>query len=153
MAKKKMLEPNKIHILDFKVLRSQIESPFEFDLEKVINHSFQVGFDLSFNLDDLLVKTDFNFEIVTESESDQTEEAKGVFHFAFVFRVENLKDLIDIKKESRENIIDSGLANAVASITYSTSRGILMVRFQGTAFKNFILPVIDPNELLKMEKK
>jgi hypothetical protein len=41
-----------------------------------------------------------------------------------------------------------GLGNALASITYSTTRGILMTGFQGTALCNFILPVKDPDELL-----
>jgi hypothetical protein len=41
------------------------------------------------------------------------------------------------------------LGNALASITYSTSRGILMTRFQGTALSDFILPVINPNNLLE----
>jgi hypothetical protein len=45
--------------------------------------------------------------------------------------------------------IHSGLANAIASISYSTARGIILSRFQGTALREFILPVIDPNSLLK----
>ncbi|MNY64312.1 hypothetical protein D3C86_2014030 [compost metagenome] len=45
--------------------------------------------------------------------------------------------------------IHPALGNALASITYSTSRGILMTRFQGTVLSDFILPVIDPNSLLE----
>jgi len=40
------------------------------------------------------------------------------------------------------------LANAIASISYSTARGIIVSRFQGTALCDFILPVISPNDLL-----
>ena len=55
--------------------------------------------------------------------------------------------MIYLKEE--EITIDANLGNALASISYATSRGILMTRFQGTALEDFILPVIDPNDLLE----
>ena len=57
-------------------------------------------------------------------------------------------------KEKDEIItVHPALGNALASITYSTSRGILMTRFQGTVLSDFILPVINPNDLLEKGKK
>ncbi|GAO27720.1 hypothetical protein JCM15548_14569 [Geofilum rubicundum JCM 15548] len=40
------------------------------------------------------------------------------------------------------------LGNALSSVTYSTSRGILLTKMQGTALQNFVLPIINPNKLL-----
>lgn len=37
--------------------------------------------------------------------------------------------------------------------TYSTSRGILMSRFQGTVMKDFILSVVDPNTLWNKQRQ
>ena len=73
-------------------------------------------------------------------------EATCNYHFVFLFHVEDLREhtLVGDDKSVDWNPF---LANAIASITYSTSRGILISRFQGTVMKDFILPVVDPNSL------
>ncbi len=149
--KKAGLDVGKLEILDFKIIKGSIESPFEFQTDKVEGHKFEVKFDMGFNLMDKLVKAEFEMEVVTQSSSEQ-EEAKGYFCFAYMFGVENLEELAlpDERKKGHLNI-DSALANALASVTYSTSRGILLTRFQGTALESFILPIINPNDLLKNE--
>lgn len=149
MSNKQALQPEKININEFKLVKGHIESPFEFDQEKVDGHSFNVNFEMGFNLDDSLVKADFEVEVITKSEPAQAEEAKGLFYFVYIFHVENLNELAKYDERKRLVNIEAGLGNALASITYSTSRGILMTRFNGTALKDFILPVIDPNSLLE----
>ncbi len=145
---KSLLEPKKISILDFKIIKGAIESPYDFDIEKVTAHPFKVNLDLGFNLEDKLVKADFDVEVLTESGAEKQEEAQGIFHFVFVFSVENLEELAIPTTKKNKIEVDGGLGNALAAISYSTARGILMTRFQGTALENFILPVIDPNDLL-----
>lgn len=149
MGKEPLLQPDKIHLIDFKIIKGQIESPVGFDPIKRKGHAFQVNFDMGFNLEDKLVKADFIVDITTESEEGQEEEARGMFHFVYVFQVENLEELAMPGKKKEEIQIDGDLANTMASISYSTSRGILITRFQGTALEHFILPVIDPNKLLE----
>jgi hypothetical protein len=75
-------------------------------------------------------------------------EATGSYQFVFIYFVENLSEHVMIMPDA---VVDWNpyLANAIASITYSTSRGILLSRFQGTVMKDFILPVVDPNALLQ----
>jgi len=65
----------------------------------------------------------------------------------FVYHIENLNELAnpDDKKLIQ---LHPALANALSSVTYSTSRGILLTRLQGTALQNFVLPIINPNKLL-----
>ena len=145
MSKFGQLIPEKIEMLHFAILKGGIDCPLEHTNEKVSNFEYNVDFELAYNLDELIVKTDL--EIHVETKSKDQEEATGAFHFAYWFQVDNLKELI-IKNE-KEEIVSPHLGNALASITYSTSRGILMTRFQGTALSNFILPITDPNELLK----
>ena len=148
MSKKAELQPEKIHLVDFKIIKGQIESPFDFDPEKVISHPFQVSFELGFSFENKLTKTTFSIALQTESEPEQ-EEAKGYFEFVYVFEVENLSDLTKFNHKNEEEVeVDGNLGAALASIVYSTSRGILMTRFQGTVLQGFILPVIDPTELL-----
>lgn len=148
MANSKKFDPTKIHFSDFHILKGNIDSPFGFDKEKIKNHNFSVGFDMSFNTKDKLVKADFVVEISTISDETQKEEAKGMFHFVFIFFVENLEELVALKTDL-ELKVEGVLANSLSAITYSTARGILITRFQGTALDNFILPVVNPGDLLK----
>jgi hypothetical protein len=139
------LIPEKIKMLHFSIINGQIDCPEEHENKKVENFKFDVDFEMSHNLAENLVKTDFKVSVETES-TDQ-KEAVGKFHFIYWFSVENLDELILI--EEKEELVSRTLAGALSAITYSTSRGILMTRFQGTALSNFILPIVDPNDLLK----
>ncbi len=143
-----LLQPDKIHILDTQILKCNIKCPFGFDPNTVQKYDFDLDFNLAFNLDDLLVKADFELNILTISEEKVQKEAKGRFHFIYIYKIENLQELA-ILDENKEIEINGNLGNALASITYSTSRGILFARLRGTGLENFILPVIDPNSLLK----
>lgn len=145
-----MLQPEKIEIVDFKIIKGQINSPFDFEIEKVEGHTFNVNFELGFNLDDKLVKADFLVNVESISKGGDVEEAVGAFSFVYVFYVDNIEELTTLEKDQTV-ALHQALGNALASITYSTSRGILMTRFQGTALSDFILPVINPNNLLVNE--
>lgn len=146
-----MLKPEKIEIVDFKIIKGQINSPFDFEIEKVEGHTFNVDFELGFNLDDKLIKASFSINVETKSKQKDIEEATGFFSFDYVFYVDNIEELTKLEKDEVVSL-HPALGNALASITYSTSRGILMTRFQGTALRNFILPVINPNDLLEKGK-
>lgn len=147
-----ILQPEKIEIVDFKIIKGQINSPFDFEKEKVAGHTFNVDFELGFNLEDKLVKADFSVHVETKSNEDSIEEAVGNFSFVYVFYVDNIEELTAPEKDETITI-HPALGNALASITYSTSRGILMTRFQGTVLSDFILPVINPNDLLEKGSK
>lgn len=147
-----ILHPEKIEIVDFKIIKGQINSPFDFENKKVEGHIFNVDFELGFNLEDKLARADFSVNVETKSNGDNIEEAVGNFSFVYVFYVDNIEELTTLEKD--ETIaVHPALGNALASITYSTSRGILMTRFQGTVLSDFILPVINPNDLLEKGKK
>lgn len=144
------LQPQKIEIIDFKIIKGEISSPFDFEEKNIEGHSFNVNFELGFNLPDKLIKAEFTVNVETKSRKNGSE-AKGVFCFVYIYFVENIEDLTSLEKDSTV-ILHQSLGNALASITYSTSRGILMTRFQGTALSDFILPVINPNDLLEEKK-
>jgi hypothetical protein len=65
----------------------------------------------------------------------------------FIYRIENLEELASPEKNKRLHL-NPALTNALSSVTYSTSRGILLTRLQGTALQHFVLPIINPNNLL-----
>ncbi len=143
------LIPEEIQLIDFGVIKGGIDCPLNHNNSLVLKHDYQVDFSLSYDLKTAEVKTDFDFKVKTISSEKQENEAKGEFHFAFLFKVNNLNELVRKIDESEEMMVSPHFGNALASITYSTSRGILMTRFQGTALSNFILPIVNPNDLLK----
>lgn len=136
--------------MDFLILKGELNSPLEIDNSLVEGHDFNVDYSIGFNVEDKVAKADFAVDIKTESKTESNqEEARGYFQLVFFYKIDNLDDLIiESDKDKGVLIVDSSLANALASLTYSTSRGVLNSRFQGTALKDFILPVIDPSDLL-----
>jgi hypothetical protein len=146
MQDKSVFESEKIALIEFKMIKGQVDNPENFDINKVAGHQLDNSLQLSFNLDDKLAKADFTVSIKTESKNES--EATGIFHLIFIYRIENLEELA-IAEKNKRLIINPGLANALSSVTYSTSRGILLTRLQGTALQNFVLPIINPNKLLQ----
>jgi len=147
-----LLDPDKIHIAKTAIIKYHIDSTFDFQSEKVKTNEIKMEYNIAFNLEDKLVKIDFQVEVITDSKGENLEEAKGTFHLVYVFHVENLEELATSDKKNRIEL-NGLLANVLASITYSTTRGMLIVRLKGTAFENFVLPIIDPNTLLDGDSK
>jgi hypothetical protein len=151
MQDKNIFDPEKIALIDFKMIKGQVDTPENFDIIKVVGHQLDNSLQLGFNLDDKLAKADFTVSVKTDSKGESETEATGNFHLIIIFRIENLEELAKPEKNKRLNL-HPGLANALSSVTYSTSRGILLTRLQGTALQNFVLPIINPNNLLHNKK-
>lgn len=151
MQDKNVFDPEKITLIDFKMIKGQVDTPENFDISKVVGHQLDNSLQLGFNLEDKLAKADFTVSVKTDSKGENESEATGNFHLIFIYRIENLEELAIPEKNKRLNL-NPGLANALSSVTYSTSRGILLTRLQGTALQNFVLPIINPNKLLHNKK-
>ena len=139
----------KLTILEYKILKGQIDAPEDFTIENVEGHDIENSFDLGFDLENKLVRTELDVKITTKSKVSVSTEAKGHFTLVFIFEVDNLNELAVLNTDNLIDL-DPNLANALASVTYSTARGILLTRLQGTALQNFILPIVSPNKLLKV---
>lgn len=145
MVERKKLQPERITIREFRLVKGRIDSPFDFRMSNIKGFNYDVELETGINLEEELIKADFIINLSTHSEVPN--EAVCSYHFVFLFNVEGLSDHVQMNEDGVADW-NPYLANAIASITYSTSRGILMSRFQGTVMKDFILPVIDPNVLL-----
>lgn len=147
MSDKMIFDPEKITLVDFKMIKGQVDTPENFDISKVVGNQLDNSLQLAFNLKDKLAKADFIIDIKTDSKGGNESEATGNFHLIFIYRIENLEELAIPAKNNRIDL-NSGLGNALSSVTYSTSRGILLTRLQGTALQKFVLPIINPSKLL-----
>lgn len=147
LDKQNNFDPQKATIIEFKMVKGQVDTPEDFDQSKVEGRYLENGLQFGFNLEDKLVKADFTIEIRTESRGANSEESIGNFHLVFIYHIANLEELAKPDKDGLIEL-DPILGNTLASVTYSTARGVLLTKLQGTALHDFILPIINPNELL-----
>jgi hypothetical protein len=141
-------DPEKITLIEFRMVKGHLDTPETFDPGKINGYRLDHSMKFSFNLDQQWVKADFFIQVMTEGQPEQAGEAQASFHLLFIYAVANLRDYT--QTDTTGNLTwNATLANALASLTYSTSRGILMMRLSGTALQAFILPIVDPNKLIR----
>lgn len=139
------LEADKIHLQRVDIVSAFIDNPLEVLTMEVEGFNFSLGFNLGFDVDEKMVKAELEVNLSTELE-DSEYQATGKFKLVFLYSLDNFDDLIHFDGTGVE--VSDELAIAVASISYSTTRGVLLTRFQGTIFREFILPVISPLKIL-----
>lgn len=147
MPDKPVFDPEKITLIDFKIIHAHIDAPEHFNSNKIEGHQLENELQLGFSLGDKLAKADFTVSLKTDSKGENSVEASGRFHFVFIYRVSNLEELAGFEKNNRLKL-QPALVNALSSVTYSTSRGVLITKLQGTALQNFMLPIVNPSKLL-----
>src|SRR5690606_19227267 len=133
------LNPKKLHLIEVRILEGHINSPFEFKVGDISSYKSDFALNLNYNEDLKMILCNFDIQVYTISEPVKEVEASGKFGFSFIYKVENFEELITVDNKGTATF-EYGLKNALASITYSTSRGILLTRFQGTVLSSFILP-------------
>lgn len=147
MMLNKIFNPENIKILGWNMVLEQINSPLDFDSSLISWHGFHAVMNLDINPEDDLLKADLRIEVITESEGNNMEEAQAIFQILYYIKVEDIS-YFTISRQAEKIVLHSDLGNLIATLTYSTSRGILLSRVMGTGLKDFILPVIDTDSLL-----
>ncbi len=143
----KPFDPEFLSLLDIKLMQGNVDVPDTFDSSSIKSHEVINQLIISLNNEEGLAKADFTVSIKTISEQEQSE-ASTKFKLNFLYHVKHLKEYASYNETTKSNEMHPYLANAIASISYSTARGILLSRLQGTPFQNFILKVINPNSLI-----
>jgi hypothetical protein len=148
MSDKSLFRPEKLSMVEFKFLKGQIDTPENYVVPNKTDYSIENLLELSFNMKEKLIKVDFSINMQTANQQT-TAQATGSFRLVYIYHIDNLEELITPDTTNSELNVNADLANTVVSISYSTSRGVLLARLQGTALQQFILPIINPNTLLK----
>lgn len=148
--KKSVFKADKLSIVDFRIIKGEIDVDFSFSEKLIKNFQTDMTFDVTFDAENNSLKADMGFTIVTNSDGKAEREAEAKFKFVYIYELENFGDLVEVKN-GKIAIINEHLMPSVAAISFSTSRGILMTRLQGTAMKDYILPIINPDDLIKDE--
>jgi hypothetical protein len=94
------------------------------------------------------IRVIFICDISTSTMSSEKVDINGKFEIAYFFSV---KDFDRMVKTENDNItLNLSLAASLVNIIYSTSRGVIYTRLQGTIFQKLILPVMSTEKLVDL---
>ncbi len=82
-------------------------------------------------------------------DNDNLLPIKGSYTHEIVMKVENLNDFVEVSEGDEKIKIDGLLGATLVGIAFSTIRGIIYIRTQGTSLGTVILPVVDPKRMLE----
>jgi hypothetical protein len=152
------IKPDKIDLLSVTVLKTSILPSSDYLLKPKEPSAISVGYfqKSEFDFDKGLVMVSLNIKLIGKDEKENDIGLEGEFSIEFIFEVENFNEFIlenkEIvnDKEVTTRQVDGILGSTLIGIAYSTARGIILERTQGTLFQpgGVILPVIDPGDLL-----
>lgn len=141
--------PEKIHIKSIRILSGNINADPLFDTNKVTGYDVQYAIYDEFYPNEKSFKFILSVYITAVSDNNLQLGAKGEYNIEYILRVENIDDYIMKSDRSSAIVLHNILLHTLLSIVYSTSRGIVLSRTQGTSIDGVVLPVIDTNTLLR----
>lgn len=150
MKPDRKIDPEKIHLLSIRTVKGNIDSDKDVPQELIAGHSFSFeavsGMDAEQNIIGLML----TIGIEAIDAKDNALGVNGSYTHEIIFQTENMMDFLEEKEVEgkKEKIIDALLVSTLFAIGYSTVRGIIFSRTQGTSLGTVILPVIDPKKLL-----
>ena len=148
MNDKQVVNPSYIHLLSVDILKARIQSEFEALSEDSIEFQFDMSSTNGFNVVEKLVRFELEINLVKKNAEGRII-GECSFTISFVFQIENFEEVVEEKEGGI--VFNGAMAATLGGIAFSTARGILLTRFQGTAFRDFILPVIDPKKVFEDE--
>ena len=153
MSPERKIEADKIHLLQIKTLKGNIDAASDADTNAIAGHQFIFELGTGINIEENIVGLKLLVNIEARDKSDNPLPITGSYTHEIIFKVENLKDFIETGEENGapSNKIDGALGSTLFSIVYSTVRGIIFTRTQGTSLGSVILPVYSPKKLMGLE--
>jgi hypothetical protein len=146
MAKKfKGLDPNKVAMVEARVLEERYHCSTEYVVEKQMEFESRCSMKIYMAPAMEMLRVTLRLWVETVI-VPKDEEVLCYIQLEFAYFVESLQEWI--MKDDDNQWLDPDMQNAIAGVTYSTARGFLISRFQGTPFALFILPMVNPNDLL-----
>ncbi len=102
MSDKPKFDPEKLSMVEFKLVSGLIETPDDFVIEAVSNYDIENTLEISFNLEQKMIKADYSIKLKTKSAGTNTTESDGRYHFVYIYKVENIEELNKILKQIRK---------------------------------------------------
>ncbi|MFT3946154.1 MAG: hypothetical protein QM763_04190 [Agriterribacter sp.] len=138
-----------INLEDINISAASIENKTEFTALDSTSYSHDVDYRFKFgvNKSQKKIRAIFECKIFTFNNLREKIEVEGNFDIAYVFLIKNFDDLINVSEHLE---LEDNLVLSIANIIYSTSRGIIYTRCQGTILNNVILPILSTKKLKEL---
>lgn len=142
------IKPELIHIQTLNVYKASVNTTDEYlNVPKPIGDiRVKYAQDTAFNLKKSAVRIRLDVILEALDKQEQFIGLDALYGIEFHFIVDNLDDFIEDEGDTKK--VKGLLGGTLMGIVYSTARGIIFDRTQGTFFRGVILPVIDPKDLI-----
>jgi hypothetical protein len=152
MSTERIIDSEKIHLVNIKTIKGNIDAASDIDTNATAGHKFSFELGTGLNLEDNVIGINLLVNIEAADNLDKLLPITGSYTHEIVFIVDNLKDFIEPDdNDTNKYKLDAGFGSTIVSIAYSTIRGIIFTRTQGTSLGSVILPVINPKKLMGLE--
>ena len=147
MDNQEKIIPEKINLIKVKTIAGFLNHAEDVNDDEIKGFSSTFSFGTAYSIDSKRIKNTLEIKIKAEGEGNREINLEAGYTVEFIFEVENLEDLSE-KQEDGTVKISIDLAATLAGICYSTLRGIVLTRTQGTPLNGMIMPVVNPYTLL-----
>lgn len=149
---KKEVRAEDISLTAIRVIKEIIEPTEDFLQSVDIPRNFQIGYNYEqgVNIEREAIRGRLFITISAVGEDNNPLGLESEFGFDFIFSVPNIESFIENRIEEKV-VLNGSLSSVIASIVYSTARGILWEKLGSTLFGQVLLPVINPVTLVKLE--
>lgn len=112
-----------------------------------VNYEFKFQFHIDEKINILII------QLLTDAIVKETEETILTSKISFHFKVSEINKVIKTNDETKELKIASDLLHMLINLIISTVRGIFIEKTKGTILQKELLPIIEPESLLKRFNK
>lgn len=143
------IDIDKLSLLKVTVFKAHLEANEAYrDTPKPINEfAVETATDLAFNFNDKLCRFRLFLKFSALDNDKNPLGLNAEYGIEFHYHIDNMNDYL-IHKEGNEVQVDTRLGTTLCAISYSTARGIILVRMQGTYFEGAILPIVDAGQII-----
>jgi hypothetical protein len=148
MSTNPIVIPEKIHLQDIRVINGNIDANSDFSVKDLEGYETYYEVTSRVNENENVVRLVISAKFIAIFKKKKPLNVSAEYKVDFLYMIENLKDFL-VKEGGTNGILLHGTLGAtLAAISYSTLRGIILTRTQGTILQGIILPVINPSDLL-----
>lgn len=155
MKKEKRVDPDKIQVLNIRTVKGNISGTADVSENMIGGHHFNFELGTGVDLKEKIVGLQLTVDITVQDKEGAVLDLKGSYTHEIIFSIENLEEFVTEESyselENKQFTIDGMLGSVLVSIAYSTIRGIIFIRTQGTSLGSVILPIVDPKKLMGIE--
>lgn len=145
---KNKIDPEAITIEHIRIIQSNIttEKPFRDNPQKIDQFEITNTQNSAFNFEEKRIRIRLNTCVKGLNENQEELGVSGDFVIEFHLYIDNFNDFVTEEKGGKR--VSDSLGSTLVGIIYSTSRGIIYEKIQGTDLSGCILPVINPHSLI-----